>query len=523
MADPLDQLEFNLTELLRDYKDTKEVLRALQASVDVFFLFTMSIIIFFMQAGFALLECGAVRSKNTTNILIKNMLDAYISGIAYWGFGYALAFGEPDNAFLGWRYWFSEGIPDEKLSHWFFHFVFAATAATIVSGAMAERCEFIAYFFYSSMITGFVYPIVTHWAWSEKGWLAVGFGGVGYQDFAGSGVVHLLGGTAALVGAAFLGARIGRFDDDGTPKPISGHNVPLAALGGFILMFGFFAFNGGSQASVSKSGDGLAISHAMMNTIISASFAAFTALLAKKFGPAVYYCDRHSTDDWKLLSTINGALTGMVAVCAGCNVMEPWAACVLGLISGITYLLWSWGVEKMKIDDPLDAVAVHGGGGLCGLLLAPILKIDGIIYNPSNTDAWLGFGVNMLGAVAIIFWTAAISAIIFGSLKAFKLLRVEQELEIRGLDVPKHGEPAYPSEAWGDGWSAGHINAKGKNRMNSSGGLETFVLPVVLPGQEGDDKSGTRKDSQVNFNLENSDADGYSNEAFSEKGESTKF
>ncbi|XP_013379842.1 putative ammonium transporter 1 isoform X2 [Lingula anatina] len=469
----------NVTLLLKRVETAETSLKSLKDNADVFFVLIMAIVIFFMQAGFAFLECGSVRSKNTTNILIKNMLDCFISGIAYWGVGYALAFGEPDNFFLGTRYWFSENMPGDMHFHfWFFHFVFAATAATIVSGAMAERCEFIAYFAYSFVITGVVYPIVTHWAWSSSGWLAVGIDGIAYKDFAGSGVVHLLGGTAALVGAILLGPRIGRFDSiDGKPNDIPGHSVPLAALGGFILMFGFFAFNGGSQASISQPGDGAAVARAMMNTVICGSFAAFTSMILKKCGLACINCSCGHPSNWSLLVTINGALTGMVAACAGCDVLMPWGACIVGVIAGITYLFWSWAVQAMKIDDPLDAVAVHGGGGLWGLIAVPIFKMnDGIIFDPSNVTAWKSLGVNMVGAVAIVGWTAVICLVLFGILKLCKVLRVNEDIEIKGLDIPKHGEPAYPSEAWGDGWNSGHLTMHGHVAMNSDN-LEPVVVP----------------------------------------------
>ncbi|XP_038072393.1 putative ammonium transporter 1 [Patiria miniata] len=421
-------------------------LNSLQVNADTFFLIVMACLIFFMQCGFAFLEAGSVRSKNTTNILIKNVLDVCIGACAYWAVGYAFAFG-PGNAFLGHRYFFFESMPPSLYSHWFFHFVFAATATTIVSGAMAERTEFGAYLIYSCFITGVVYPIVSHWAWSGEGWLAAGPGieGVAYQDFAGSGVVHMVGGMAALMGAAIVGPRLGRFDKKGNPTTIPGHTVPFAALGGFILFFGFFAFNGGSQASISQPGDGEVVAISIVNTIISGGHAALVAMVIKKLG---------FNGQWSLLITINGALTGMVAICAGCNALAPWGAAIVGIVSGAVYVFWSWLVCKLKIDDPLDAVAVHLGGGLWGVFSVPLLSFEtGVVFTWSQV-AFTSFGWNILGAVAIMFWTGILTAVLFGLMRLFGILRVSPEIEEKGLDIAKHGEPAYPLSSYGHGWSS---------------------------------------------------------------------
>lgn len=413
-------------------------------NADHFFLIVMSIIIFLMQMGFAFLEAGSVRAKNTTNILLKNMLDVCIGAVVYWAIGYAFAFGGEANAFIGYRYFFFESLPKCMYSHFFFHFVFAATAATIVSGAMAERTEFAAYFIYSTAITGFIYPVVSHWAWSGEGWLGNGPSGLAYRDFAGSGVVHCVGGTAALVGAAILGPRIGRYDENGKAKVISGHTVPMVALGGFILFFGFFAFNGGSQASISADGDGEVVSVAIVNTIISGAFAALVAMLIRRIGFQGSY--------WSLLTTVNGGLTGMVAICAGCDAVYPWGAAVIGMVSGATYMAWSSLMVSLKVDDPLDAVAVHLGGGLWGVLATPLFAQDGVFLDNFSTASWQSFGWNLLGVFVIIVWTAVLSLLLFGIMQAAGILRVSPEMEVKGLDIPKHGEPAYPLESYGNGW-----------------------------------------------------------------------
>ncbi|CAG5130739.1 unnamed protein product, partial [Candidula unifasciata] len=310
-----------------------------------------------MQTGFAFLEAGSVRSKNATNLLIKNLLDAFIAGVAYWTLGFAFAFGE-GNGFIGWHYFASSGLPLTKMAFFFFQYVFAATAATIVSGALAERCEMAAYFIYSFAITGWIYPVVTHWAWSDEGWLKKGMDydidgkmeQIGYQDFAGSGVVHCIGGTAAFVGALILGPRHGRFHKPSkTTLQVRGHSLPFTALGGFILCFGFLAFNGGSRLTVSHEDDGAIIGLAVVNTCISGSTAAIVSLIIRRIG--VF------GGTWSFLNTLNGALAGMVAVCAGCDSMRPWGAPIVGSIAAIAFNITSWLMCKIKLDDPVDAVA----------------------------------------------------------------------------------------------------------------------------------------------------------------------
>lgn len=440
----------------KDFEELKGSVNVVSSNLDQFFLIVMGCLIFFMQAGFAFLEAGSVRSKNTTNILIKNVLDVFLGAVAYWLFGFAFAFGADGNGFIGYKYFALADLPSDQYSYWFFHFVFAATAATIVSGAMAERTEFKAYLVYSCFLTGFVYPIVTHWAWDGNGWLASGIeydsGAIAYQDFAGSGVVHALGGTVALVGAAIVGPRLGRFSEDGTPQVLQGHTVPQAALGGFILFFGFLAFNGGSQAAIASPGDADTVALAIVNTILGGAAGALTAMIIKRLGYAEKY--------WSLLFTINGGLTGMVAMCAGCNVVHPYAAIIIGVIAGMAYVAWSTAVLYFKIDDPLDAVAVHLGGGIWGVLSAPIFnKESGILYSGSLL-AFRGFGWNLLGVLVIMAWSAALSFVLFIILHLTKQLRVPEEIELKGLDIPKHGEPAYPLDSYGDGWTTESLSAQ---------------------------------------------------------------
>lgn len=260
-------------------------LTVIKTNSDQFFLTVNAVFILMMQAGFAFFEAGCVQSKNVVNMLFKNVMDAFFGGIAYWLIGYALAFGEPCNPFAGMNHFFGLHLSSTLYSHWFFHYSFCVTAATIVSGAVAERCDFRGYVCYSLVITGVTYPIVTHWAWhagdSCAGWL----NWLGYQDFAGSGVVHMTGGTCALIGAIILGPRAGRFPrfEGEIMTPIKGHNLPFAVLGAFLLFVGFFAFNGGSQASISAKLDGEQTGRAMMNTILAGSPAAITGTILAKF------------------------------------------------------------------------------------------------------------------------------------------------------------------------------------------------------------------------------------------------
>uniref|UniRef100_A0A8R1DF73 Ammonium transporter n=1 Tax=Caenorhabditis japonica TaxID=281687 RepID=A0A8R1DF73_CAEJA len=418
----IDKLHAEISRLETDFYE----------NVNSFFLCSMALIIFFMQCGFAYLEAGAVRSKNTTNILIKNLLDSCICIIGYWAIGWALAYGESGdgvNLFIGHSQFFLSGFSDYP--KFFFQYVFSATAATIVSGAVAERCEFVTYVTYCSVISTFVYPVLTHWAWSDNGWMAKGItsGGIDtkYDDFAGSGVVHLCGGSISFLAAWCMGPRIGKFPikEEDESDEILGHSVPFTALGGFILMFGFLAFNGGSVASISNAGDGHTVALAMINTILSGSFAALIYLAAH------YY--QHGK--WTLLLTINACLSGMVAACAGCNKMEPWGCMWVGVGAGLLYLALSKLMIKLKIDDPLDAFAVHAGGGFWGLVSASVISRGGVAY-----------------ALVGVVGGAENSGDHLTQAFAIGKLRVSEEIEINGLDVFKHGEMAYPLRAYGHGW-----------------------------------------------------------------------
>ncbi|KAL3841510.1 hypothetical protein ACJMK2_019644 [Sinanodonta woodiana] len=357
----------------------------LESNLDQFLLIIMGLCLLFMQSGFALLEAGSVRSKNVTNILIKNVCDSFICGVSYWLFGFAFAYGE-GNQFIGYTHFAITDLPANRYGYFFFQFTFTATAATIVSGAMAERCEFMAYFIFSFIMTSFIYPLVTHWTWWHDGFLFQG------KDYGGD--------------IGWIGYR-------------------LSTLGGFILFFGFLTFNGASQLSLSKAGDGEAISLAIVNTMITATFASFTATF-------VYRIPRFGSGAWCITVASNGAITGMVASCAGCNVFYPWGSCILGIVAGLTYHVWCWIVRTVRVDDPTDAVAMNLGGGTLGVITVGLLDRNKGILLKWNLQSGLFLGWQLAGLVVIMCWTAFWSAISFGIMRWMKILRVPEDIELKG-------------------------------------------------------------------------------------------
>lgn len=472
----------------------KTTIQENEDDINQFFLLTMGAIVMFMQAGFAFLEAGSVRSKNVTNILIKNFLDFFAGAIVYWAVGFGFAYGdllESSNSFIGNHGFFAtkQFMGSKFYVYWFFNFVFAATSATIISGAVAERTQFGAYFIYTLGMIGFIFPCVCHWVWSPIGWLknaeataGAAMHGVKFIDFAGAGVVHLTGGIAALLGAYFIGPRIGRYKD-GKVQFMPGHSVPIAALGGFILFLGFLCFNGGSEMMIVDEytddlvapveSHGLRVSRAFMNSILGGAGGAISALLCGY----VFALIKRQTPYWSLLICMNGGLAGMVASCAGCDNMIGISAISIGLAAGFTYYWASELVRWAEIDDPLDAFAVHYGGGFTGILIAPLLVFDGVVYwetcakqeaawndptpfvcdlTPFKAWAW-----NLMGLVVITVWSGGLTGLIFYFLNSFELLRVDRNTERRGLDIRKHNEPAYPTAAYGHGYEQDDPRAAG--------------------------------------------------------------
>ncbi len=409
-------------------------------AVDYVWVLLCGFLVMFMQAGFACVEAGFCRAKNTTNLLTKNVMDFAVGALAFWAVGYALIMGTDWKGLLGTSGFFLAGggyDVDNYLS-FFWQMVFAATAATIVSGAVAERIKFQAYLIYSVIITAFIYPVYAHWVWGG-GWLSkLGFG-LGHLDFAGSGVVHAVGGLVGLAGAMVLGPRFGKFDKNGQPRAIPGHNIPLAALGVFILWFGWYGFNPGSTFSAHH----LRISVIAVNTTLAAAAACLTALLIVLA----------KTKKFDLGMALNGVLAGLVAITAPCAWVASWASVVIGIVAGALLVAGVYFLEAVKIDDPVGAVPVHGFNGLWGLIAVGLFA-DGTYGNysldpPYVTGLFYGGGVDQLiaqliGAAVLFVWAFGTGLVLFKLLDSVLGIRVDPREEIQGLDLLEHGTPAYP-------------------------------------------------------------------------------
>lgn len=399
-------------------------------SINTLWVLIAAALVFFMQAGFALVEAGFTRSKNTANILMKNLMDFVIGTIAFWLVGFGIMFGAK-NGFWGGIDLFTQNtyrsdMPD--LAFLIFQTVFAATAATIVSGAMAERTKFNAYLIYSAIITLIIYPVSGHWAWGG-GWLSTL--AVPFQDFAGSTVVHSVGGWVAMVGALILGPRIGKYGPDGKTKAIPGHNLAMASLGVFILWIGWFGFNPGSQLAIAGTSNAAAVSLIFVTTNIAAAGGALSTLL--------FMWLKYKKPP--LSMTLNGALAGLVAITAGCNAVTPGGALVIGLLAGVLVVLSVEFFDKVvKIDDPVGAISVHGVCGSFGTLMVGFFSTSGgILY---GHDAGL-LTSQAIGVVSVAIWAIAVSLVLFTILKYTNGLRVSRRIEEEGLDVYEHGESAY--------------------------------------------------------------------------------
>ena len=401
----------------------------LAASVDVGWTLVAAALVFFMQAGFAMVETGFTRAKNAGNIIMKNLMDFSLGTPIFWILGFGIMFGAASPFFGGFDF-FADGVVGEGYD-WttlIFQTVFCATAATIVSGSMAERTKFSAYCIYSMVISAVIYPVSGHWIWGG-GWLSQ----LGFHDFAGSTAVHMVGGVAAFVGAAILGPRIGKYTKDGKARAIPGHSLTLGALGCFILWFCWFGFNGGSTVALSGGGAEVA-SRVFVTTNLAAAVATVTVMCITWI--------RYKKPDVSM--TLNGSLAGLVAITAGCDMVTPMGAAIIGICAGFAVV---FGIEfvdqKLKIDDPVGAVGVHGVNGALGTILTGLFAY----YNGTDVDpvgAFYGggfrfFGIQVLGVVAVIAWVAVTMTIVFHVIKHTIGLRVSREEEIMGLDKPEHG------------------------------------------------------------------------------------
>jgi len=402
-----------------------EAIELVQTHANYVWTLVAAVLVFFMQAGFAMVEAGFTRAKNAINIMMKNLMDFSMGSLFYWAIGFGLMFGASKTGFFGTTGFFLSdfevGGDPWVLAFWMFQVVFAATAATIVSGAMAERTKFTGYLVYSAVLSALIYPIFGSWAWGSlfngSGWLE----GLGFIDFAGSTVVHSVGGWAALAGAVVLGPRLGKFTKDGGIKPILGHNIPLAALGVFILWVGWFGFNPGSTTTADKS-----IAMIFVNTNLAAATGAVLAMIVSwlKFGKP------------EVGMSLNGALAGLVGITAGCANVTPGSAIMIGAVAGILVVFSVMFFDKIRIDDPVGAVSVHGVCGAWGTLAAGIFNIGGTSFKILS--------VQCIGIVSCFAWTFCTAFILFKVIDSTMGLRVSPEEELEGLDSTEHGGNAYP-------------------------------------------------------------------------------
>jgi len=397
-------------------------------AVDNVWVLITAFLVFFMQAGFAMVEAGFTRSKNASNIVMKNLMDFAIGSVIFWLFGFAFMFGKDVGGFIGTSGFFLNdtfkhlGLSIPLTSFLMFQTVFAATSATIVSGAMAERTKFIAYCIYSAVISLIIYPVVGHWVWGG-GWLSK----LGFIDFAGSTVVHSVGGWAALIGAAMLGPRIGKYTKDGKVNAIPGHSITLAALGTFILWFGWFGFNPGSTLS----GMNEKIGDIAVNTNLAGAMGANLAM--------IYTWLKYKKPDVSM--TLNGALAGLVAITAGCASVNPWGSAIIGGLAGILVVVSVEFIDKkLKIDDPVGAISVHGVCGSFGTLMVGVFSTEGGLLYGGGIKQFL---VQLAGVASTFIWTVLTVSILFTIIKLTVGLRVSEEEEIEGLDVTEHGATAY--------------------------------------------------------------------------------
>ncbi|WP_299528389.1 ammonium transporter [uncultured Lutibacter sp.] len=393
------------------------------AVLDLMWIVICGILVFFMQAGFTLVETGFTRSKNAGNIIMKNIMDLCIGSLGFWAIGYTVMYGETIGSLIGTPTLFFDDA--ENMHNLFFQTVFAATAATIVSGAVAGRTKFSTYIIFSFVMTVIIYPISGHWVWQGSGWLT----NLGFIDFAGSTVVHSVGGWAALVGAILIGPRIGKYTN-GKSNAIPGHNLLIGSLGVFILWLGWFGFNAGSQLAIS--GDNAnAVAGIIITTNLAAAAAAITAMI-------VTWISYGKPD---ISMTLNGALAGLVAITAGCAAVSPLGAFIIGIIAGVVVVFSIDFIDKkLKIDDPVGAISVHGVTGALGTLLVGVFATDGgLLYG----GGFHQLGVQAIGVFSIAAWAIGTSFIVLFVLKKTIGLRVSKVEEEDGLDMHEHDMSIY--------------------------------------------------------------------------------
>ncbi|XP_042508054.1 ammonium transporter 1 member 1-like [Macadamia integrifolia] len=437
------------SQVQNNYTDTRY-------AIDTTYLLFSAYLVFSMQLGFAMLCAGSVRAKNTMNIMLTNVLDAAAGGLFYYLFGYAFAFGEPSNGFIGRHFFGMNSFPIENYdySHFLYQWAFAIAAAGITSGSIAERTQFSAYLIYSAFLTGFVYPVVSHWIWSADGWASAFNGnhllfGSGVIDFAGSGVVHLVGGVAGLWGALIEGPRIGRFDHAGRSVALRGHSASLVVLGTFMLWFGWYGFNPGSFLQILKpynTGTYYGQWSAVGRTAVTTTLAGCTAALTTLFGK------RLMSGHWNVTDVCNGLLGGFAAITGGCSVVEPWAAIICGFVAAWVLIGCNKLAEKYKYDDPLEAAQLHGGCGAWGIIFTALFArkayVNEVYAEGRPSGLFMGGGGKLLAAhiiqILVIFgWVSVTMGPLFYVLHRLKLLRISADDEMAGMDLTRHGGFAY--------------------------------------------------------------------------------
>ncbi len=410
-------------------------------SLDTVWMLLAAILVFWMQPGFALCEAGFTRSKNTANILFKNFVDFMLGSVLFFFVGFGFMFGSDGAGFIGAPNWgdlsfYKSDLPVEGFL--MFETVFCATSATIVSGAMAERTKFSMYIVYSFFISLIIYPVEGHWTWGG-GWLCndaaesfmmTTFGHV-FHDFAGSAIVHSVGGVLALIGAIALGPRRGKYDANGKSRAIPGHSLILAALGVFILWMGWFGFNPGSQLAATGEVNRIAISHVFLTTNLAAACGGIATMFVTwmKYGKPSFSL------------TLNGVLAGLVGITAGCDAVDAWGAIIIGLVCGIVLVYAIEFIDrKLHIDDPVGASSVHGICGILGTLMTGLFSVsEGLFYG----HGWGFLGAEAFGILIIDLWAAVTGVILFYSIKKIHGLRVSARIEDEGLDIYEHGETCY--------------------------------------------------------------------------------
>ena len=447
------------------------------SSVNTIWVLLGAALVFLMQAGFAMCEAGFTRAKNTGNILMKNLMDFCIGTPTYWILGFGLMFAG-SGAIIGgfdpfvrgdYSAILPAGVP--LLAYLIFQTVFCATSATIVSGSMAERTKFVSYCIYSFCISAFIYPVSGHWIWGG-GWLSQ----LGFHDFAGSTAVHMVGGVCAAIGAAILGPRMGKYDKDGKPRAILGHNLSLGALGVFLLWFCWFGFNGCS--TVSMTGDDAIASAGLI--FVTTNMAPAVACVVTM----VYTWLRHGKPDVGM--TLNAALAGLVAVTAGCDVVSPAGAAVIGIVAGLLLPISVGFFDSvLKIDDPVGAISVHGVCGAAGTLLTGLLSTsEGLLYGHGASF----FLTQCIGVGATALWAAVMITIVFLVIKHTIGLRVTAEEELKGLDVTEHGLPsayggfAFVYDDTPDGLPLPAVPAAAEVPVEKAVPVETVPSPVKAAG-----------------------------------------